>query len=162
MSIYTTIDSPIGRIVLTGEETATGVALTAVKVGTPAPQGARRADAPFAEAVRQFAAYFAGERTAFDLDLRPAGTDFQHRVWAEVAAVPYGRTTTYGEVAARIGAPRDRIRAVGAAVGANPLLIVRPCHRVIGAGGALTGYAAGIERKRFLLTHEGALQPTLI
>ncbi|MFI6294464.1 methylated-DNA--[protein]-cysteine S-methyltransferase [Nonomuraea sp. NPDC050790] len=158
MSIYTTIDSPIGEIVLTG----IGETLTSVKVGVPVPEGAIRADAPFAEAVRQFAEYFAGERTAFDLDLGPSGTAFQQRVWAEVAAVPYGKTTTYGEIAARIGAPRDRIRAVGAAVGANPLLIVRPCHRVIGAGGALTGYAAGIERKRFLLTHEGALQPALI
>ncbi|MFI9560839.1 methylated-DNA--[protein]-cysteine S-methyltransferase [Nonomuraea endophytica] len=158
MSIYTTIDSPIGEIVLTG----TGGTLTSVKVGVPVPGGATRDDAPFAEAVRQFAEYFAGDRTTFDLDLRPSGTAFQHRVWAEVAAVPYGKTTTYGEIAARIGAPRDRIRAVGAAVGANPLLIVRPCHRVIGAGGALTGYAAGIERKRFLLTHEGALQPALI
>ncbi|MEV4892201.1 methylated-DNA--[protein]-cysteine S-methyltransferase, partial [Nonomuraea sp. NPDC055795] len=117
MSIYTTIDSPIGEIVLTG----TGGALTSVKVGAAVPSGATRDDAslvgvavptgatrddaPFAEAVRQFAEYFAGERTAFDLDLRPSGTAFQHRVWAEVAAVPYGKTTTYGEIAARIGAP---------------------------------------------------------
>jgi methylated-DNA-[protein]-cysteine S-methyltransferase len=76
--------------------------------------------------------------------------------------IPYGSTTTYGRLAERLGVPRDRVPAVGAAIGANPLLLVRPCHRVIGADGTLRGYAAGIERKRALLTHEGALQPTLV
>jgi methylated-DNA-[protein]-cysteine S-methyltransferase len=90
------------------------------------------------------------------------GTPFQRRVWAEVERIPYGSTISYGELAERVGAPRDRIRAVAAAVGANPLLIVRPCHRVIGADGSLTGYAGGVSRKRMLLVHEGALQPELV
>jgi methylated-DNA-[protein]-cysteine S-methyltransferase len=83
-------------------------------------------------------------------------------VWAAVAAIPYGSTISYGELAARVGVSRDRIRAVAAAVGANPLLILRPCHRVIGADGSLTGYAGGVSRKRSLLVHEGALQPELV
>ncbi|MEV0234200.1 methylated-DNA--[protein]-cysteine S-methyltransferase [Nonomuraea sp. NPDC050786] len=157
MDIYTTIDSPLGEILLAGD----GSALTRVsfKVGTR--EGLRRDPAAFAEAERQFAEYFAGERTTFDLPLASHGTPFQERVWAEVAALPYGTTTTYGALAAGIGAPRDRVRAVGAAVGANPLLIVRPCHRVVGADGTLTGYAGGLERKHELLTLEGALQPQL-
>lgn len=115
----------------------------------------------FDAAERQFGEYFAGERTTFDLPFAARGTAFQERVWAEVAALPYGSTTSYGELTARAGASRDRIRAVGAAVGANPLLIVIPCHRVVGATGALTGYAGGLERKHDLLTLEGALQPQL-
>jgi methylated-DNA-[protein]-cysteine S-methyltransferase len=122
----------------------------------------RRDAAAFGEVERQLREYFAGDSTAFELDHVTRGTAFQQRVWAAVEAIPYGTTASYGAVAARIGAPRDRIRAVGAAVGANPLLIVRPCHRVVGADGSLTGYAGGVPRKRELLTHEGALQPQLI
>ncbi len=117
----------------------------------------------FGEAVRQLEEYFAGTRRTFELELAPpAGTGFQRRVWAAVDAIPYGTTVTYGELAESVGAPRDRIRAVAAAVGANQLLIVRPCHRVIGANGSLTGYAAGVERKLRLLTLEGALAPALL
>ncbi|MBF8194154.1 methylated-DNA--[protein]-cysteine S-methyltransferase [Nonomuraea sp. K274] len=157
MNIYTTIDSPLGELLLAGD----GVALTRVSFDVGATAGWRREPLAFAAAERQFGEYFAGERTSFDLPVRSPGTEFQERVWEAVAAVPYGTTTTYGELAARAGAPRDRIRAVGAAVGANPLLIVRPCHRVVGADGGLTGYAGGVERKRDLLTLEGALQPHL-
>src|SRR5206468_4138021 len=103
-----------------------------------------------------------GTRREFVVDHAPAGTPFQRRVWAVIEAVPFGATATYGEIAAAVGAPRDRIRAVGAAIGANPLLLVRPCHRVVGADGSLTGYAGGIARKLALLTHEGARQPMLI
>ncbi|MEV0348366.1 methylated-DNA--[protein]-cysteine S-methyltransferase [Nonomuraea sp. NPDC050680] len=159
MSIYTTIDSPLGEILLVGDDRS---ALTRVAFGGAVRPEWRRDPGAFAEAERQFREYFAGERTAFDLDRVSGGTAFQERVWAAVDAVPYGTTTTYGELAASIGVARDRIRAVGAAIGANPLLVIRPCHRVVGANGSLTGYAAGVERKHALLTLEGALQPQLI
>ncbi|MFI6316400.1 methylated-DNA--[protein]-cysteine S-methyltransferase [Nonomuraea sp. NPDC050556] len=154
MTVHTTVDSPVGALYLTGD----GVALTSVTFDESRAEGPYD-PAAFAAAREQLTAYFAGGRTTFDLDVLPSGTEFQRRVWAAVDAIPYGTTTTYGALAARIGAPRDRIRAVGAAIGANPLLVVRPCHRVIGADGALTGYAGGLERKRSLLTLEGALQP---
>ncbi|MEU6719937.1 methylated-DNA--[protein]-cysteine S-methyltransferase [Nonomuraea sp. NPDC046802] len=155
MDIYTTIDSPLGEILLVGD----GSALTRVSFDVDVRPEWRRGS--FAEAERQFSEYFAGERTSFDLDVVTRGSAFQERVWAEVAALPYGTTTTYGALTARIGASRDRIRAVGAAIGANPLLIVRPCHRVVGVDGALIGYAGGVERKRSLLTLEGVLQQQL-
>jgi methylated-DNA-[protein]-cysteine S-methyltransferase len=101
----------------------------------------------------QFAAYFAGELERFDLPLAPTGTDFQRRVWDAVAAIPYGTTASYSEVAAAVGRP-TACRAVGAANGRNPLAIVIPCHRVVGAAGALTGYGGGLERKRALLDLE--------
>ncbi|MGW3342496.1 methylated-DNA--[protein]-cysteine S-methyltransferase [Nonomuraea rubra] len=168
MDIYTTIDSPLGEILLAGD----GTALTRVSFDVAASgDGAGQRHAPFtearaghelfAEAERQLGEYFAGERTSFDLPLRPRGTAFQERVWAELARLPYGTTTSYGALAARVGAPADRIRAVGGAVGANPLLVLLPCHRVVAADGALTGYAGGLERKRALLTLEGVLQPQL-
>jgi methylated-DNA-[protein]-cysteine S-methyltransferase len=166
MSVYTTIDSPLGELLLVGASAnaSRGVALISVSfvdIASSRSHG-RRDPAVFADAERQLREYFAGERTEFDVAQVPSGTAFQRRVWATVEAIPYGRTATYGEVAAQVGAPRDRIRAVGAAIAANPLLIVRPCHRVVGADGALTGYAGGVQRKRDLLTHEGALQPQLI
>ncbi|GAA3609849.1 methylated-DNA--[protein]-cysteine S-methyltransferase [Nonomuraea rosea] len=157
MNIYTTIESPLGEILLAGD----GSVLTRVSFDVGVPAGWRREPLAFAEAERQFGEYFAGERTVFELPFVSHGTEFQERVWAEVAAVPYGATTSYGAIAARIGAPRDRIRAVGAAIGANPLLVLRPCHRVVAADGALTGYAGGLSRKHDLLTLEGALQPQL-
>jgi methylated-DNA-[protein]-cysteine S-methyltransferase len=108
-----------------------------------------------AEAQRQLSDYFAGTRRVFDLPLRPAGTDFQRRVWQVLASVPWGTTTTYGAIAARLGLPPGASRAVGAANGANPIAIVLPCHRVIGSDGRLTGYAGGLERKARLLRLEG-------
>jgi methylated-DNA-[protein]-cysteine S-methyltransferase len=157
MDIHSIIDSPLGEILLVGD----GHSLSRVSFDMDVRPGWRRDPGAFAEAERQFGEYFAGGRTSFDLPLVSHGTAFQERVWAEVAALPYGTTTSYGELAARLGVARDRIRAVGAAVGANPLLVVRPCHRVVGATGALTGYAGGLERKHHLLTLEGALQPQL-
>jgi methylated-DNA-[protein]-cysteine S-methyltransferase len=112
---------------------------------------------PFAAVIGQLEAYFAGELTTFDLPFTAGGTEFQQRVWRAVDEIPYGTTTTYGAIAARLGLPRDRIQAVGAAIGANPLLVVRPCHRVVGSDGSMRGYAGGVERKAQLLTHEGAL-----
>lgn len=101
----------------------------------------------------QLAEYFAGTRTIFDLPLAPRGTDFQLRVWRALCDIPFGETTSYGELAARLGDARAT-RAVGAANGRNPIPIVVPCHRVIGADGSLTGFGGGIERKRWLLVHE--------
>lgn len=161
------MDRPLGELLLVGSSAQTGgIALMSLSFADGATIRVsphwRRDPQPFAEVERQLREYFAGSRTVFDVAHVPQGTAFQRRVWAVVEAIPYGATANYGEVAARVGAPRDRIRAVGAAVAANPLLIVRPCHRVVGADGALTGYAGGMERKRELLTREGALQPQLI
>jgi methylated-DNA-[protein]-cysteine S-methyltransferase len=111
--------------------------------------------AAFASVVRQLDEYFAGARTAFDLPLAPRGTPFQRRVWEELARIPFGATVTYGELAARVGHP-GAARAVGAAVARNPISIVVPCHRVVGADGTLTGYAGGVARKAYLLAHEVA------
>jgi methylated-DNA-[protein]-cysteine S-methyltransferase len=116
--------------------------------------------APFPLLRRQLAEYFAGQRTAFELPLAPAGTPFQRGVWDALVAIPYGETRSYGELAALVGKP-GAARAVGSANHDNPIAVVIPCHRVIGAGGSLTGYAGGIDRKRYLLELEGALQPSL-
>lgn len=107
------------------------------------------------EAVAQLAEYFAGDRRSFDLPLAPRGTPFQRRVWEALRAIPPGTTRTYGQVAASLGV-QGASRAVGAATGRNPISIVVPCHRLVGSTGALTGYAGGVERKRWLLDHEAA------
>ncbi len=106
------------------------------------------------EARRQLEEYFAGTRQRFALTFDAAGTEFQRRVWAALDAIPYGSVISYGELARRIGSPAA-IRAVGAANGRNPLSIVRPCHRVIGANGSLTGFGGGLPAKHWLLSHEG-------
>jgi methylated-DNA-[protein]-cysteine S-methyltransferase len=159
---YTTVPSPIGDLLLLAD----GDALCEIRFdATDVPPAATRAatddDHPaLAAAARQLRAYAAGETTTFDLPLRPRfGGAFERRVWAHVAAIPYGTTTTYGEIAHALDAPGSA-RAVGAANGRNPLPIVVPCHRVIGAKGALTGYAGGLDHKRRLLEHEGALLAT--
>ena len=120
------------------------------------PADAESGDPLLIEARQQLLAYFAGERERFDLPLAPRGTDFQRRVWDAVSAIPYGATTTYSALAAGIGSPRAS-RAVGAANGRNPLPIVVPCHRVIGASGALTGYGGGVDVKTALLALEARL-----
>lgn len=109
----------------------------------------RRVDYGFQEAAGQLGEYFAGQRRRLTLRMRPEGSDFQRRDWQVVAAIPYGQTRTYGQLAEAVGRP-DRIRAVGAANGRNPLAIVVPCHRVVAGDGGLTGYAGGLARKRFL------------
>jgi methylated-DNA-[protein]-cysteine S-methyltransferase len=146
--------SPIGRL----ELVETGGALVAIHFDAPAdgsPQHERGGSPVLAEAHRQLAEYFEGTRREFDLPLRPVGTDFQRRVWDVLATVPWGTTTTYGTIAARLELPPGASRAVGAANGANPLPVVLPCHRVIGSDGTLTGYAGGLERKALLLRLEG-------
>ncbi|MCN9240596.1 methylated-DNA--[protein]-cysteine S-methyltransferase [Streptomyces sp. RY43-2] len=162
MTVYTTMDSPLGRLLLVGEESDTaqgGTALTSLslpgqKRGAVVQDGWCEKPEAFTEIAAQLRAYFEGTSTRFDIEYVTSGTDFQRRVWAALEAIPYGTTVTYGEIAREIGAPRAAVRAVGTAIGANPLLVVRPCHRVIGAGGALTGYAAGLERKQHLLNLE--------
>ena len=111
------------------------------------------------EAGRQLDAYFRGDLVTFDLPLELHGTEFQSRCWLALASIPYGQTVSYGEQARRLGLGNDAARAVGAANGQNPLPIVLPCHRVIGADGSLTGFGGGLHVKRFLLEHEGALLP---
>jgi len=107
----------------------------------------------FRETVAQLRAYFAGERTAFDIPLAPAGTSFQRDVWSAIAGVPFGATITYVELARRCGRP-SATRAAGAATGRNPVTLIIPCHRIVGSDGALTGYAGGVDRKRALLALE--------
>ncbi|MDL5204528.1 methylated-DNA--[protein]-cysteine S-methyltransferase [Streptomyces sp. ALI-76-A] len=157
---YTTLDSPLGPLLLTADATGALASLSVPgqKNGRTVRDGWRHDPGPFRGAEDQLAAYFAGELTEFRLELRSAGSEFRERVWAALDTVPYGATTTYGEIAARIGAPRAAVRAVGGAIGANPLLVLRPCHRVIGADGSLTGYAGGLERKTTLLALEGVLR----
>ncbi|ADI04002.1 methylated-DNA-protein-cysteine S-methyltransferase [Streptomyces bingchenggensis BCW-1] len=164
MTVYTTVDSPLGELLLVGEESKSakgGTALASLSVpgqkgGAVVQDGWRRGPEAFAEIVSQLRDYFDGGLTRFDIEYVTRGTAFQQRVWQALDAVPYGTTTTYGRLAEQIGAPRAAVRALGTALGANPVLVVRPCHRVIGANGSLTGYAGGLERKQQLLAHEGA------
>jgi methylated-DNA-[protein]-cysteine S-methyltransferase len=153
---HTTVATPIGDLLLVAD----GDALTAVGFDpTTIPAGSRpaRPGGVLDDAARQLREYTTGGRTTFDLPLRPGfGGPFERRVWARVARIPYGTTQTYGQIAQHLDAP-DAARAVGAANGRNPLPIIVPCHRVVGARGALTGYAGGLDRKRRLLEHEGAL-----
>jgi methylated-DNA-[protein]-cysteine S-methyltransferase len=145
--MHTTISSPIGPLRV---HVADDGAVTRIDFGA----GAVSDDPRFEPAVTQLAEYFAGERTAFDLPLRPdGGSAFEQRVWAELMRIPYGETASYGEIAARIGHP-GKARAVGRANGRNPIAIVCPCHRVIGSDGSLTGYGGGLENKRTLLDLE--------
>ncbi|WP_236242838.1 methylated-DNA--[protein]-cysteine S-methyltransferase [Streptomyces sp. CC228A] len=165
MIVYTRVGSPLGDLLLVGEERPDGsaalrsVSLPEQKGGAVVQEAWRSAPATFTAVAEQLDAYFAGRRTRFDVPcVMPASaTEFQQRVWRVLDDIPYGTTVTYGEVAARIGTSGAGVRAVGTAIGRNPLLVVRPCHRVIGADGALRGYAAGPERKQLLLGWEGAL-----
>ena len=148
---YTTTRSPIGRLTLLSD----GDALTGLHMEPFEPvTGWRRDPAPFAEALAQLESYFAGERRSFDLPLAPIGTPFQLSVWKELEAIPYGQVRSYGDIARGIGNPKA-VRAVGRANGSNPIAIVVPCHRVIGANGTLTGFGGGIDRKVRLLALEG-------
>jgi methylated-DNA-[protein]-cysteine S-methyltransferase len=151
-----TLTTPIGELLLVSDgEALTGVRFDDARRGSPTPGGA--GDPVIEEASAQLRAYFAGERTAFDLPLRAAGTPFEQGVWRELQRIPYGETTSYGELAARVGEP-SAARAVGRANGRNPIPIIVPCHRVIGADGSLTGFGGGLECKRALLDLEaGAL-----
>src|SRR5580765_5595099 len=150
----TVLDSPIGPLGLSASDTALRAVLFHCR--TIRPEGSSPV---LVEAERQLEAYFQGELVSFDLPLELQGTEFQRRCWLALATIPYGQTVSYGEQARRIGLGGDAARAVGAANGQNPLPIVLPCHRVIGANGSLTGFGGGLEVKRHLLEHEGALLP---
>lgn len=160
---YTTFDTPLGRLLLVGDGDSLHL------IGLPDARRPIAIDADwredadaFREARRQFDAYFAGTLQRFDLPLAPRGTPFQRSVWEELARIPYAQTISYVELARRIGKP-NASRAVGLANGANPLAIIVPCHRVIGANGSLTGYGGGLGAKQFLLGHERRhVQPTLL
>lgn len=155
--MWTVMPSPIGDLRVV-ERDGSIVAIEFSPFRPPAdgrPLGARSDDEPvLAEATRQLTAYFAGELTDFDLPLAPVGTDFQQRVWDQLGRIGYGETATYGEIAGRLGMTNAASRAVDLANGRNPIPIVVPCHRVIGANGMLTGYAGGLERKQQLLELE--------
>ena len=160
---YARIATPLGTLIAT----AVGGALTGIyyEGGKHAPPIGRDwiedvAAQPIAKCRKQLLEFLEGTRRAFDLPLAPEGTEFQRRVWIEIARIPYGETITYAELASRAGAPGSA-RAAGAATGRNPLSIVVPCHRVVGADGSLTGYAGGMERKARLLEIEHALTGTL-
>lgn len=155
---HTVVDSPLGPITLVAHDDALAglyFALSPRRLGT-ARAGARD-DAPFGNAIEQLGQYFRRERTTFDLPLAPRGNTFEARVWQLLQRIPYGETRSYGQLAAELG-DRRLARAVGTANARNPVGIIVPCHRVIGADGKLVGYAGGLERKRFLLELEGALQ----
>jgi methylated-DNA-[protein]-cysteine S-methyltransferase len=150
----TVIDTPIGPLGLVASDTA--LESVVFHGGRMQPEGASPV---LDETARQLEAYFAGDLVDFDLPLELYGPDFQRNCWLALATIPYGQTVSYGEQARRLGLGSERARAVGAANGQNPLPIVLPCHRVIGADGSLTGFGGGLHVKLYLLEHEGALLP---
>ena len=154
---YHDFDTPIGTLRVVGDDGGIErIDLPNAAESDPDPAWRERRQSlpqPLREAKRQLVQYFEGERRDFDLPLAPAGTAFQRRVWGELSRIPYGETVSYGELARRIGRPTAS-RAVGAANGRNPLAIVVPCHRVIGADGTLVGYGGGLPVKEALLAHE--------
>jgi methylated-DNA-[protein]-cysteine S-methyltransferase len=147
------VDTPIGTLGLVGSNAGLSRVLWSAKALRD------ESSALLDEAAAQLGAYFAGARTEFDLPLDLDGTEFQRQCWLALASIPYGQTVSYGEQARRLGLGPDAARAVGSANGQNPLPLVLPCHRVIGADGSLTGFGGGLDLKRFLLEHEGALLP---
>jgi methylated-DNA-[protein]-cysteine S-methyltransferase len=158
MTYYTFVPSPVGDLMLTSDGTAlTGVFMGAQKHGPEigADWVQDQTAQPFPAARQQLADYFAGKRREFELPLGARGTAFQERVWQELCRIPYGTTISYGELARRIGKP-GAARAVGLANGRNPVGIIVPCHRVIGADGSATGYGGGLERKKTLLDLEAS------
>jgi methylated-DNA-[protein]-cysteine S-methyltransferase len=150
----TVVDSPIGPLGLIASEA--GLQSVLFDGGRISSEGSSPV---LDEAARQLEAYFEGDLVTFDLPLELHGTEFNRRCWLALASISYGQTVSYGEQARRLGLGNDAARAVGAANGRNPLPIVLPCHRVIGADGSLTGFGGGLHVKRFLLEHEGALLP---
>jgi methylated-DNA-[protein]-cysteine S-methyltransferase len=163
-TVHTTVDSPVGPLLLTADDTGLTRVLFPRTRGVPArvddgwvaDDGAHgTASAVLASARAQLGDYFAGRRRTFDLPLAPAGTPFQRRVWEALRTLGFGETVSYAELARRAGAP-GAARAIGAANGRNPIPVVVPCHRVIGADGTLTGFGGGMAAKEWLLAHEGA------
>ena len=162
MTSFMTIDSPIGPLTLLASDgELTGLYMDDQRYAPDAPQTWKSDRSAFGDAVAQLNAYFAKELQEFDLPLRPSGSPFHLAVWNELTRIPYGQSTSYGDVARRVGTP-SAYRAVGRANGRNPIAIVIPCHRVIGSNGSLTGYGGGLDRKRWLLSHESSgVQQTL-
>jgi methylated-DNA-[protein]-cysteine S-methyltransferase len=164
MTRYARFDSPLGPVIaIADDEGIRHVDFVGAKYERPVAED--WVEDPEAPALRacgaQLAEYFSGKRTGFDLPLAPRGSDFQQRVWREIARVPFGETISYAELARRAGAP-GQARAAGAATGRNPVGVVIPCHRIVGSDGSLTGYAGGLDRKRGLLELEGVLQRSLV
>jgi methylated-DNA-[protein]-cysteine S-methyltransferase len=157
------VDSPVGVLTLVASDgELSGVYMEDQLHAPDASTLGERADAGFEEAAEQLGEYFAGERMEFTLRTRLLGSEFQRRVWRTVAGIPYGQTLTYAQLADAVGR-LERLRAVAATNGRNPLAVVVPCHRVVGSDGSLTGYAGGLDRKRFLLDLErtGSVQERL-
>jgi methylated-DNA-[protein]-cysteine S-methyltransferase len=153
-TLTTTIESPIGPLTLVARDgVVTNLAMHEQRHGAPPPADAQTDDTWFKDVADQLDAYFAGELISFDVEMNLLGTTFQREVWSRLCEIPYGETISYGELAQRVGNPKAS-RAVGLANGRNPIAIIVPCHRVIGADGSLTGYGGGLERKTWLLEHE--------
>ena len=159
MNYFCWVDSPVNTLLLTSD----GECLTGVHFAAPSKQPSR--DENWTEdaavgvlplAARQLREYFSGSRRTFDVPLRMTGTEFQRRVWQELSEIPFGTTWSYGQLAKRLD-NRNACRAVGLANGRNPIAIIVPCHRVIGANGTLTGFGGGLSRKQWLLAHEGVV-----
>ena len=159
---YDVVPAPIGRLIVASD----GDAVAGVWMANASPRDEpweqqRGSDAMLRETRKQLTAYFAGKLRVFDLPLAPNGTEFQRKVWTALTKIPYGTTTSYADIARSIQSAAA-IRAVGAANGRNPIPIIVPCHRVIGSDGSLTGFGGGLDRKRWLLHHEGALEGDLL
>lgn len=159
--LYSYYDSPVGHLLIAGDEDALHILSfpAGSKTVTPKPEW-QPSETPFREVARQLDAYFKGELRTFTLPYKLSGTSFQKKVWQALADIPYGETLSYGELATRLGTPKAS-RAVGAANGNNPLAIILPCHRVIGANGSLTGFGGGLPTKKFLLNHEAEVSGAL-
>jgi methylated-DNA-[protein]-cysteine S-methyltransferase len=156
-SVRTSMKSPIGLLTLTGRGgVLSGLHMHDQRHAPVIPEACAHDEDAFADAHAQLRAYFAGELREFDVELELSGTGFQREVWQALREIPYGETISYGELAVRVGRP-GASRAVGLANGRNPVAIIVPCHRVIGADGSLTGYGGGLDRKTWLLEHEGVL-----
>jgi methylated-DNA-[protein]-cysteine S-methyltransferase len=155
--LYTSFESPIGELLAVGDGSALhGLYMQEGRTAIAVRSDWQPAAEPFDELCAQLADYWGGRRTTFDLPLAMAGSTFQRRVWHALQEIPYGETISYGELARRIGLPAAS-RAVGVANGHNPICVIVPCHRVIGADGSLTGYGGGVERKRLLLELEAGV-----
>ncbi|MGW6564563.1 methylated-DNA--[protein]-cysteine S-methyltransferase [Streptomyces sp. NPDC054975] len=165
MTVYAYVEGPLGRMLLVGRQGGgeeagpvelVSLSLPGQKGGAAVEDGWRHVPEAFEQIAGQLGEYFAGRRERFDIPFADGGTEFQRRVWRALEEIPYGATVSYGDIARKVGSVGAGVRAVGTAIGRNPLLVVRPCHRVIGADGSLRGYAAGVERKERLLGLEGA------
>ena len=165
MTTYSRLLTPVGELILTASDAAlTGVYFPTSRRGKPPTHHASWTESQdhtpsgtlLARTAAQLTEYFAGQRTTFDVPLEALGSPFEHRVWNALRTIPYGTTTSYGELARRLGDPKGS-RAIGTANGKNPIPIIVPCHRVVGANGELTGFGGGLDTKRWLLEHEGAL-----